>query len=34
MIARGVPEEARKLAEERLAAVTTAYGEIMQEQQA
>ena len=31
MIARGVPEEARKLAEERLAAVTSAYGEIMQE---
>lgn len=30
MIARGVPEEARKLAEERLAAVTAAYGEITQ----
>jgi DnaJ like chaperone protein len=32
MIARGVPEEARKLAEERLAAVTAAYGEIRGEQ--
>ncbi len=31
MIARGVPEEARRLAEQRLAAVTNAYGEIMQE---
>jgi DnaJ like chaperone protein len=31
MIARGVPEEARRLAEKRLAAVTGAYGEIMQE---
>jgi len=30
MIARGVPEEARRLAEERLAAVTRAYGEIRQ----
>lgn len=34
MIARGVPEEARKLAEERLAAVTAAYGEIREEQRA
>ncbi len=31
MIARGVPEEARRLAEQRLAAVTNAYGEIKQE---
>ncbi len=31
MIARGVPEEARRLAEQRLAAVTSAYGEIKQE---
>lgn len=31
MIARGVPEEARRLAEQRLAAVTGAYGEVMQE---
>ncbi len=31
MIARGVPDEARRLAEERLAAVTAAYGEIVQE---
>jgi DnaJ like chaperone protein len=31
MIARGVPEEARRLAEQRLAAVTSAYGEVMQE---
>ncbi len=31
MIARGVPEEARRLAEHRLAAVTNAYGEIKQE---
>ncbi len=31
MIARGVPEEARRLAEQRLAAVTNAYSEIMQE---
>ena len=31
MIARGVPEEARKLAEERLAAITAAYGELLQE---
>lgn len=34
MIGRGVPEEARKLAEARLAAVTAAYGEIMQAQRA
>lgn len=34
MTARGMPEEARKLAEERLAAVTTAYGEIKQAQRA
>ncbi len=32
MIARGIPEEARRLAEERLAAVTRAYGEIRQAQ--
>ena len=31
MIARGVPEEARRLAEQRLAAVTSAYGEIKRE---
>jgi DnaJ like chaperone protein len=31
MIARGVPEEARRLAEQRLAAVIGAYDEIMQE---
>jgi DnaJ like chaperone protein len=31
MIARGVPEEARRLAEQRLATVTNAYGEIRQE---
>jgi len=31
MIARGVPEEARRLAEQRLAVVTTAYREVMQE---
>ena len=31
MIARGVPEEARRLAEQRLAAVTGAYDEVMQE---
>ena len=31
MISRGVPEEARRLAEQRLAAVTNAYGEIKQE---
>jgi DnaJ like chaperone protein len=31
MIARGVPEEARRLAEQRLAVVTNAYGEIKQE---
>ncbi len=30
MMARGVPEEARRLAEERLAVVTRAYGEIRQ----
>jgi DnaJ like chaperone protein len=34
MIGRGVPEEARKLAEARLAAVTAAYGEIVQAQRA
>ncbi len=34
MVARGMPEEARKLAEERLAAVTAAYGEIEQAQRA
>jgi len=34
MIARGVPEEARRLAEQRLAAVTEAYGEILQAQDA
>lgn len=34
MIARGVPEEARKLAEARLAAVTEAYRQITQEQRA
>jgi DnaJ like chaperone protein len=34
MIARGVPEEARRLAEARLAAVTVAYGEIVAEQRA
>ncbi len=34
MIARGVPEEARKLAEERLAAVTAAYDEIVREAEA
>ena len=31
IIARGVPEEARRLAEQRLAAVTNAYGEIIRE---
>jgi hypothetical protein len=32
MIARGVPEEARRLAEQRLAKVTNAYAEIVREQ--
>lgn len=34
MIARGAPEEARRLAEERLAAITAAYGEILQQLEA
>jgi DnaJ like chaperone protein len=32
MIARGVPEEARRMAEQRLATVTNAYSEIVREQ--
>ena len=32
MIARGVPEEARRMAEQRLATVTSAYAEIVREQ--
>jgi DnaJ like chaperone protein len=34
MIARGVPEEARRLAEQRLATVTGAYAEITRDQRA